>query len=219
MADNEIKNEAPAKSRFARGFSAFIDILILGILFLFTSIPVFTMGVSAAAIYYAIHKSVFQGRGYAWKEYFSAFKDNFKNGSIAGLIVLALFGILGGIFYAVTDFSSGKIISGNFVLVIFAAFVLMWALVMFPFMARFENNLPAIMKSSAIIAVLNFAAPLELFILMVPFGALAYFLPGSILVIPGFYMTLAHQVLEKVFRSYMSKEERELEDARLEGTK
>ena len=53
------------------------ELVVLSILWFFTSLPVVTIGVSTTALYYAMVKSVRMDRGYFFKEYFKAWKDNF----------------------------------------------------------------------------------------------------------------------------------------------
>lgn len=65
------------------------DAILLGILWIACCLPIVTVGASSAAFYYAYHKAVRQRRGYAWKEFFSAFKSNFKSAIIIGLLFWA----------------------------------------------------------------------------------------------------------------------------------
>ena len=47
-----------------------LEVLGLGLLALACSLPLVTLGASAAALYYALAKSVRRGRGSPWREFF-----------------------------------------------------------------------------------------------------------------------------------------------------
>ena len=53
-------------------FSAFdkvINIFCLSLIWFMACIPVFTIGASCTALYYAVNKVIRHGRGYIWKEF------------------------------------------------------------------------------------------------------------------------------------------------------
>ena len=80
------------------GISKIADVALIGFFFLICSVPVFTIGASATALYYATNKCIYKGRGYT-TEFFRSFKDNFKQATISWLIFLVLFAVLGGDIY------------------------------------------------------------------------------------------------------------------------
>ena len=63
------------------------DVLVLNLYFILTVL--LGIGPAATALYYAIVKNVRRSRSYATTEYFRAFKNNFKQGLIIGLIQIA----------------------------------------------------------------------------------------------------------------------------------
>ena len=65
------------------------DILVLNLLFIFTSLPVFTIGASLSAMYAVSLRSVRYGDGYVVKTYFKAFKQSFKQSTAAFLVTAA----------------------------------------------------------------------------------------------------------------------------------
>lgn len=58
------------------------DLLILNLLFIFTSLPVFTIGASLTALYSVTLKMVRGEEGYIVKSYFKAFAQNFKQSTL-----------------------------------------------------------------------------------------------------------------------------------------
>lgn len=202
------------ESPFAKGFTTFIDILILGVLWIFTSIPIFTIGASSAAMYYAIHKTIFQGRGYAYKEYFRGFKDNFKQGTVITLILLVFNAVMFYLLRVTTEMNPDRPISWNFVFMIFMAFSIIWGMMLFAFMSRFSNTLKANVKNASLILVANIPVALGGFLVFMLFCLIGGYITKLAIILPGFLGVILHQLYERVFRKYMSEEDRALEDER-----
>lgn len=69
-------------------------IFILNFIWLICSIPIFTMGASTTALIYASMK-LHRKEGYIWSNFFSSFKENFKQATALFLIFLAAGLIIG----------------------------------------------------------------------------------------------------------------------------
>ncbi len=193
-----------------RALSKAVDCLYLSFIFVITCLPIFTIGTSITAMYYTVQKVLRHDRGYVASEYWHSFKTNFKQGTIVWLIVLAS-GLL--LFFDMKILQAmdqaghalGKTYVFFGVLLLFEA---LWVSYLFPYMARFENNLKAIMKNAALIAIMNLPRTLLILVLMVVFGLLLYlFMPLSFFVVPAVYTWLKNLILEKVFRKYMREED------------
>jgi len=197
-----------------------VDAFVLGLLWLVCSIPVVTMGASTTAFYYAYNKSVRQRRSYAWKSFFDGLKMNLKQSTIIwfiflgiGLLVILDYIILSSLvesFPVVTPFV-------GFFIALFIA-VIMWGLVLFPYIGRFQNETKAILKNVVIIVIANFFKVILLFVLFVFILALTFWLPVVGLFAPAVYMWMANMILEQIFRKYMTEEdlsrEKEIEKTR-----
>lgn len=192
------------------------DVMYLCVLWIICSIPVFTIGASTTALYYAFNKSVRNNRGYAWKEFFSSFKTNFKQSTIIWLIALGLYVltivdcILAKQLIQMTSFA--KVI--YVFLLVLIAFETMWVIYVFPYVARFGNTTKAIMKNCALIAIANLPRTIWLFIIFAVAVVAFIFVPMGFLFVPGLYMLIANRSLEKVFRKYMTPEDLKAEDIR-----
>ena len=81
------------------------DLMILNILFLLCSIPIFTIGASLTGVYYVCLKIKEQEEGYIVRNFFKSFKQNFVQSTIIWLIMLALGLLLGTEFYMYRDLS------------------------------------------------------------------------------------------------------------------
>ena len=78
-----------------RVLTRIFDFILLNILWVVCSIPIVTMGASTAALYSVMLKITKNQEGYIIKDYFKAFRENFRQGTIVWMI-LALLGFLIG---------------------------------------------------------------------------------------------------------------------------
>lgn len=92
--------------------------------------------------------------------------------------------------------------------------VTLWGLYLFPYIARFENSTKAILKNCMLMALLNLpwsAVLLAAFLVCVALFIACFttISPLFIACIPGVYIVVANFILERVFRKYLSEEDRE----------
>ena len=184
--------------------SKLFDCICLAILWIICCVPIFTVGASTTALYYAYNKAIRQKRSYAFKEFFHGFKISFKQSTVVWLIVLLL--------YVVTIFDI-MILRGVSGFVGFAMIVLvtMWVTYVFPYMARFENHTKAVLKNSAIIMIANLPWSILLLVLFVISAGLFLLIPMFGMFAPALYVAFANLILERIFRKYMSEEDLESE--------
>ncbi|NMA84389.1 MAG: DUF624 domain-containing protein [Epulopiscium sp.] len=70
------------------------DLFILNLLWVIFSLPFFTIGASTTALFYAVGKRVREEDGYLFRDFWTSFKMNFKQGTIVWLILAVLYWIL-----------------------------------------------------------------------------------------------------------------------------
>ena len=85
----------PMDNMIIRVLTRIFDFILLNILWVVCSIPIVTMGASTAALYSVMLKITKNQDGYIIKDYFKAFCENFRQGTIVWMI-LALLGSLIG---------------------------------------------------------------------------------------------------------------------------
>ena len=195
-------------SRFFDSISKITDMLIIGFYFLVCSIPLFTMGASLTALYYAIHKCVFKGRGYTL-EFFHSFKENFKQSTLSWLIFMVMFGILTGDIYITKNVISRESpFAGMFIFfTVLLVVTIIWAIYHFAYIARFANGFKESFKVSGIFMVLNIGWSIAILGVLILLGLLAYRFPIFLIFLPGMIASSVHPILERVFRKYMSPED------------
>ena len=169
------------------------DIMILNVLVIVFSIPIFTAGAAITAAYSVAYKMVKDEESYIIKGFWKAFKENFKQSTAIWLIFLAVFTIL-FFDYRIMFFSEMElnelvkygVIAVTVILIMAFSFV-------FPIQARFRNTVKNTIKNaflmalshlpSAILFAVSYAVPVIAFyfvpqigpvVLMLGFGLLPY---------------------------------------------
>ena len=139
--------------RFA---SRLTDILILNLLWILCSIPIFTIGAATTAVYYVNLKMVKNEEVYIARSFFKSFKENFKQSTIMWLIFLFATVVLATDYYYLFQISdkSNIVLKGITVLAtILYLFAILYA---FPLQARYENPIKRTIFNSIIISIRYF---------------------------------------------------------------
>lgn len=199
---------------FFRCVNKLVDCFYLGILWFVCSIPIFTIGASTTALYYAVLKVVRRGQGYAAKEFFHSFKDNFKQSTLVWLLWLVVALFLGADAYIMWNYAAAgqKIGMLYYLFLVFFVLLVMWGIYLFPYIARFENKTKVILKNAALIAVVNIGWSILLLVTVLFFAFLVYIMPVALLFFTGVLILTQSFILEKVFRKYMSGEDLAMEE-------
>lgn len=196
-----------------RAISKILEVLGLSVCWLVLCIPIVTAGASTTALYYTVNKTVKNDRGYAFRGFFSAFIENFKQSTIVWLFFLVWLAILGADCYLMYSFARVGEAMGKFRIVVYVLTVLVvtWSLYVFPYIARFENTTKEVFKNTLIIAVANAPTTIIMAGLFVGYCYIIYRWTPLIIVLPVIYNLLKGAYVEKVFRKYMSEEQLERE--------
>ena len=205
-------------NKFFQGINKIIDCVCLSFLWLLLCIPVVTAGAATTALYYTVNKVIRNNRSYIWKEFWHAFRTNFKQSTLVWLILIFIYAIMGIDCYIMFQFAKAGVSYGS-LYIVFAMLMLivtMWANYLFPYMARFENTLKAVLKNCVIMALLNLGKSFVLLVLLLVALVVAYIFFPAIMILPAVYMLLANLILEKVFVKYMTPEDIEAEKERNE---
>lgn len=145
--------------------NTFMNIFILNVLWLITSLPLVTIGISTVAMFDVMLRMADDEEGYVAKQYFKAWKTNWKQGLVLGL--LAMF-----CFYAVyLDFQFFNALETHPLMLAFAGFIgaflfLCTFIYAFPQAARYENKLYIILRNSFRIAIRHFGWTLLMFFIV-----------------------------------------------------
>lgn len=187
--------------------SKITDCIVLSVFWIATALPIFTIGVSTTALYYAVEKSIIHDREPAWKAFFYGFKSNFKQSTASWLVLLAVL-ILGTADCVLLNQYGADVplaeVSGVVVRSLLIAVVL-WALVLLPYIARFTDSMGTSMKKSAAIMIANFGWAALLLMIFAAAIIVTMMLPAMICVSPVMYTMIANLILERIFKKYAPK--------------
>lgn len=147
-----------------KALSVVADLLILNILTVILSLPLFTLGPALAAMNDIVIKLVRGEEGYTIKPYFQAFKANFKKGLLFSLVLVLSAGIL------YVDYLAAEKLIPIMRAPIIAIGVIILAISIYALalQARYENTFRATLKNAALLAIGNF--PRTLFMVVCTVG-------------------------------------------------
>lgn len=162
---NQIFNPDNPVMRF---LSKFCDLMLLNILFLLTSVPIFTIGASTAAMYKITLQIVTNDDPYIIKGYFKAFRENFKQATLIWIPILFVL-----IFFAVDLYVVYNIIDPSYSYLQFPIWIIMFVILSiiiyaFPLIGRYETTSKHILKNSVLLSVANM--PVTIMIIAIHVG-------------------------------------------------
>lgn len=151
------------------------DMVVMGILFLVTCLPVFTIGAALSGFYYAAMDSMRKEDGYILKRYFTAFGKNFKKATLIWLFFIVTGGICCVDVYYWAGQSDLSIALFMFVFsLILCVIWLMTFIFAFPLQARFENTVKKTIENAFLLAVSHLPFTIIMFILIALVAVLCY---------------------------------------------
>ena len=118
-------------------FSKLVDLLVLNFIFLVTSLPVITLGASLTALYSVSLKLTKNEESYLIKDYFRAFRENFKLATLSFLAFAAAAGLLGADIWISYQGSGSFFLFLRALGTIFLAVLFICFLYFYPILARF----------------------------------------------------------------------------------
>ncbi len=200
-----------------RGLTKLADLMWLNALFIITSLPLFTIGAAASALYYESMRVVQGEEAYITRDFFKAFKNNFKYATIVWIVSAFLLLLFGYTFYVLgkSDLSYAHIAMGILgVPIILICFMLLYV---FPIMSRFENTLMNTVINALLISLAQFPKT----ILMLAFSAVPILLVLSslnwfpLLILGGFAIVayVNGSFMNKIFEKIQNKENDRQESA------
>lgn len=146
------------------------DLVILNLLAIVCSIPIFTIGASWTAMYFVTIRMVRKEESYIIKDFFRSFKENFKQATIIWLFALLAIGIFAGdviIYRMIPD----QIPKALMIAVLVLAYVVLGTIVyVFPILSRFHNTIKGTIKNAFLVSVVNIPYTIIFVLLMsIPF--------------------------------------------------
>lgn len=187
------------------------DLIILNILAVICSLPIFTIGASWTALYFVTIRMVRKEESYIVKDFFRSFKENFKQATIIWLIVLAMSAVLAGdiLICRMLPDQIPQIIS--LAVAVLAFWVFGTIVYIFPVLSRFQNTIKNTLKNAFLISVLNIPYTILIMVLIVLPFVLAFFVyqAAPFVIAMGFSLPayIASLMLVRIFRKLEPAEE------------
>jgi uncharacterized membrane protein YesL len=181
--------------------------LIVSILWTIFSLPIITIGASSTALYYTVYKVIRNDTGHIWREFWNAFKNNFKQSTFLWIIFLLIIAFLGVDCYFSYILSDVNVTLKwmTVILLIAIVFVVMWSLYWFPYISHIEDPIKAVMKNTLIICITNLRKSLSMILAFAVCVVIMVYLPFSpvfLMVLPAAYMYFSGHILKNVFGQY-----------------
>lgn len=203
---------------FSEGFY-----IIMAVLFVLATGLV---GPALTALYYSVAKSVRHSRSYAVKEFFSAYKKNFLQGAVMGMVFGAFAVIMFLDFFAMKNLKDGVMSdkANTVIKSILRAFCILMGMAsvyIFPMLSRFNMKVGKFFFSAFMMSIRHLFTTIILLLNAIVFGAgpviVAYFMGATsmeqylticipcYLFLPGIGCFLSSFLIEKIFKQYILK--------------
>lgn len=182
------------------------DLLILGFIWAVMCIPIFTIGASTTAAYYVAFNQLDKKEGYIISKFFRSFKQNFKQATIAYLIILAV-GIV--VSANILALSTGIItLPGAFGIIFLIAqyLILIEILIIntyiFALLSKIEFSVKQLFISAAVIGNKHFGTTILNALVVVGIFLLCVMVPFMLLFSGGLYILCSTFLIKKVLKKY-----------------
>lgn len=201
---------------FVRLLSRLGDAMLLSLLFVICSIPIFTIGASLTALYYTAMKGIALDGGYVFRYFMKSFKENFKKSTVMWLAFLLAFIVFGvDVWFWYQQFTPGGFTVANVLLVfsiILLALTFFMFLYAFPLQAKFENSIQVQLRNAFLLSVKYFPTTLLITVITAVIVWAFYYQPAIAIV--GFAMVgfgavgyLYAYFMLRCFKPYLPQEE------------
>ncbi|MBR2259519.1 MAG: DUF624 domain-containing protein [Blautia sp.] len=205
-------------NKFFTAMNRIADLIILNLLCLVLCIPVITIGPALTALFYMTLKMVRNEESYIVRGFFHSFKENFRQGLVINLIMLAAGGLLWLDFSLVNQMEGTTAIVMYFLLMIVLMLYLMVFTYIYPVLAKFVNTIKGTFTNAFLMSIRHLPYTLLMILAtVVPIVAI-YFASGQLQgILTPLYLLLAissvayvnSHFLVKIFDQYIPKEEGE----------
>lgn len=149
-----MKNLFNLDSPFMQMLTRVGDMIIINFLFLVCCIPIITIGASLSATHRVMQDFMMDNEGSVVKTFFRVFKENFKQATIAWLVVLVIIVALACDAFFVYVFCQGTLQYTLFVVLITVALLVYGTVVyLFPLLTRYQNTLGQHVRNSMILMI------------------------------------------------------------------
>lgn len=210
MASNGL-NFGPDNKVF-RWISNIGNSIILNVIWTFSCFFGITIGAATSAFYYSFNKNIVKDRGEGLaKEFFKSFKDCFKVSTLIWILQALLLGIC-YVLYQLFDVYGETNTNYNvakYIVLIVAAFIVVWVFYSMALVSRFENDCFTTMKNGFVLMMTNPRATLTVAVMVGFVGFACYLFIPCVMFLPVLCMRYINLELEQLFKKFMTPEDLE----------
>ena len=209
------------KGAATRFLTAICNLIIVNLLFIITSIPVFSLGASLTALYRITIAIVAGDNPAVFREYLKAFKDNFLRSTLLLLIYTALSGFFIFEIYMVRTMMEPQFAWAQYPAYFFLFAIAASSLYSFPLIAWFDTSFKQMLKNSLLLAITNLPITIMYIVITAVMAYLIYeftIIPLSFMVFMGisilawFYSLFLKKIFEKNGVTLIPKDDLEKQD-------
>ena len=199
---------------FFSTISKIVDIIILSMIWSLLCLPIITIGPATTALYYTVVKVIRRERGYLMREYFSAFKSNFKIGTLSTIVLLIMYLIL------IFDQKWANTLEGTMAYILISVFNSMIflltcvAIYLFPILSRFKISMKQLFKTSLFMSMKHLPSTILIAIIIAVFGLGTYIIMPLVFIAPALCCLVVSFLFERVLKKYMPQKDEEDENSR-----
>ena len=184
---------------FFRFMGKLFDVVALNLVFIIVCIPIVTIGPAISALYYASIKSIRRDRSYPIKEFFKAFKRDFKQSFIVGLILVLAAAIIYVDIRFVVDYIKNDFTAMRYVYLVIGLVISFISVYIFPLISRFSLKISGLFRLSFYLAIRHLLTTIVSIILLFGGFVLVYISAGlALLFVPVLVNLLISIMMEKV---------------------
>ena len=184
---------------FFRFMGKLFDVVALNLVFIIVCIPIVTIGPAISALYYASVKSIRRDRSYPIKEFFKAFKRDFKQSFIVGLIIVLAAAIIYVDIRFVVDYIKNDFTAMRYVYLVIGLVISFISVYIFPLISRFSLKISGLFRLSFYLAIRHLLTTIVSIILLFGGFVLVYISAGlALLFVPVLVNLLISIMMEKV---------------------
>ena len=184
---------------FFRFMGKLFDVVALNIVFIIVCIPLVTIGPAISALYYASVKSIRRDRSYPIKEFFKAFKRDFRQSFIVGLILVLASVIIYVDIRFVVDYIKNDFTAMRYVYLVIGLVISFISVYIFPLISRFSLKISGLFRLSFYLAIRHLLTTIVSIILLFGGFVLVYISAGlALLFVPVLANLLISIMMEKV---------------------
>ncbi len=183
-----------------------MDMVMVSAFYVLCCLPVVTIVPASMSLYYACAKCIRRGEGYLYREFFSSFKGNLKQGIPISLLYL----VIGFFLFEIKQFYNWQGISKNSLGGVYFVFYMVAVVILFmitfylvPVLSRFTIRLGSALRLSVYLGTHNLPTMIPLTITFAGAVALVVTSPLTLIFVPGVYSYAMTKSVEKALKKYI----------------